>query len=562
MCDVEADRSAGLEDVPSLSAIEERSHASAVDATALSSGRGVGDELVSTQVKELKPASNPSRPIASDATRPLDDPFDSRSDEEGSSDHEEEVPQPDNDQEAREAQSKNKHVSTTSNPFRMPADTGQGRSPETSKPRPGPRPVSFAGKDARGRTSLDVDAFKRLLLTGSTNPTVAGMSSSAPKTTMPINVLGDAASITDASSISRHSIFESVPEGQADTPRTSHEISEDERRRWRDDVVHGTDHRRPPPPAPRHGKPLVKLQTADTPYVNIAQDDGSVDAPETRSNNRTPRPTTNLNKPLPSPPSASEKLDLAIDVPPALTSNEHIPSLPMSPSRRTPPKPPLSRQHSRAASHVSLSRAGSTDKTKKYEMGTPASSDLPHGLVEVPVPRRAPRPPTPRRSTLERASEEQARLQDSLVVLPASGEAITGLSLTREPSTSSAISRHASKGKVDGTPTRSSTMGPPPPPPPPRRRRGSSRSSVHSSTLSSLPSTEPVVGVGVPINTPRSVSEEMGSTALNRQRHSSPPPAENQKLLSSPNLNAALDDLTTLQREVDALRGKMERVGE
>ncbi|KAI9884907.1 MAG: hypothetical protein M1823_003314 [Watsoniomyces obsoletus] len=546
----------------SIPAIEEPSHASAVDATALSSGKGNRDEEVSTEDKRLKPAPTPSRPSASEAIGPQEDPFDSIPDEDDSFDHEDETKQPRKTQE--EVESKNQHLSSPSNPFRMSADTGpgQGRSGRISRPRPSPRPVSFAGKDARGRASLDVDAFKRLLLTGTANPTTAaGMSSSAPKTSILLG--GDAASITDASSISRHSIFESVPEGQSDTPRTSHEISEDERKRWRDDLVRGTEHRRPPPPAPapRHGKPLV------TPTVHMTIDGSADDSSDGRSNNRTPRPTTtNLNKPLPSPPSASEKLDLAINVhvQPALTPNDHINALlPLSPSRRTPPKPPLSRQHSRAASHASVSRTGSIEKPKKHDLAIPKSSDGP--MVEVPRPRQAPRPPTPRRSTLERTLDEPSpRLPDSLAL---HGEFLTSLPLTREPSTSSTISRHTSeRGPGGSSSKRASTMGPPPPPPPPRRRRGSSRSSVQSGSLSGLlPPFEPPGGY---MNTPRSVSEGMESSVLSRQRHSSPPPLSTEikdkdmGMGASPNLNEALDDLTALQREVDALRGKMERVGE
>ena len=74
---------------------------------------------------------------------------------------------------------------------------------------------------------MDVEAFKRLLMTGSSE-----LGTSTPPTALPAQVahgLGDGGSSTDASSVSRQSIFDAIQETHpAETPRTSHEISEPE----------------------------------------------------------------------------------------------------------------------------------------------------------------------------------------------------------------------------------------------------------------------------------------------------------------------------------------------
>lgn len=88
---------------------------------------------------------------------------------------------------------------------------------------------------------------------------------------------GDTSSNTDASSISRQSIFEPPTETRQDTPRTSQELSlsDDEQQRSAQGPTTAdlTKVRKPALPQSHHGRPMLE--------------------------NRTP---TDLNKPLPPPP--------------------------------------------------------------------------------------------------------------------------------------------------------------------------------------------------------------------------------------------------------------------
>ncbi|KAK3346729.1 hypothetical protein B0T25DRAFT_286508 [Lasiosphaeria hispida] len=136
------------------------------------------------------------------------------------------------------------------------------------------------------RGTLDVNAFRRLLLTGqsggqgapqaaASTPTPAAASASAPSAVHLTIPAGDGASTTDTSSISRQSIFDATYPPVQDTPRTSHEISEPEA----DDDRHGligssrpkvqtptTLRKKPPPPSSRHGKLIkVELKSKDSP---------------------------------------------------------------------------------------------------------------------------------------------------------------------------------------------------------------------------------------------------------------------------------------------------------
>ena len=119
------------------------------------------------------------------------------------------------------------------NPFRKVSDSADDRGRrqplDYNKATPPPSLSGEASKHGPLRTSLDVDAFKRLILTGnavaSATASSASLTSPQVQTLSQANPAADCGNSTDTSSISRQSIFEPTLDAQLDTPRTSHEIS-------------------------------------------------------------------------------------------------------------------------------------------------------------------------------------------------------------------------------------------------------------------------------------------------------------------------------------------------
>ncbi|KAI1148687.1 hypothetical protein F4825DRAFT_86927 [Nemania diffusa] len=173
--------------------------------------------------------------------------------------------------------------------------------------------------------SLDVDSFKRLLLTGYSNlpnpPQISPASARNPVGTAHSPVpLPDETSATDASSVSKQSMLDALQE----TPRTSHEISESEALEDRKGVFPSSPlatvpsavlRKKPPPPSSKHGK-LIKIELGAEPNSRSAKPPAS-GAPDLPSpSGTTPRKAssdsiapahsppgvTNVNKPLPAPP--------------------------------------------------------------------------------------------------------------------------------------------------------------------------------------------------------------------------------------------------------------------
>ncbi|KAJ9145484.1 hypothetical protein NKR23_g5403 [Pleurostoma richardsiae] len=170
------------------------------------------------------------------------------------------------------------------------------------------------GTATAGKGALDVDAFRRLLLTGQA-PSLPHPSTlpSVSSHLHPTGAAGDGASNTDASSISRQSIFDAAHPLQ-ETPRSSHEISEPEA----DESLRGllptpgvtrrSSNKKPPPPPPgsRHGK-MIKFE-----FKGDEKTRGSFEAPATPGRPGpaatgviSPRRTSSssdVNKPLPPAP--------------------------------------------------------------------------------------------------------------------------------------------------------------------------------------------------------------------------------------------------------------------
>ncbi|TLD32981.1 hypothetical protein PspLS_00681 [Pyricularia sp. CBS 133598] len=430
-----------------------------------------------------------------------------------------------------------------------------------------------AAAAAGAKGSMDVDAFRRLLMTGQPGAPHAPAGQQAQL--QPPHHQGDAASNTDASSVSRQSIFDASNPAQ-ETPRTSHEISDDED----EDEEHGllptqraqrkTLRKKPPPPASRHGKP-VNLELSDS-----AEEPGLSPKPRSSSAN------SDLNKPLPPAPrlpggdanesvfdrEAAGKIP-EVDVDPNAPDDE-IPSprpptppnashstaplpLPKKPAAPPPRRGGHGRSDSRATVTSLASPVSATHNSKEdYEDGDsvrrPSSESIRSRSSSIRAP--APAPPPPRRSA---ATSNSPRPNNGLTspgvsrtpTSPGSGYTWPGETPTPRVSSGGAppppparknsvrSGRPASIRSIDSTSRRidgsgsltpTSAAAPPPPPPPRPRGRGGSRTSVDGGSDSMVPRVHEAV--------PEEVHVEDPGTGKD-----------------------ILADLDALQREVDALRG-------
>ncbi|ELR05540.1 hypothetical protein VC83_09236 [Pseudogymnoascus destructans] len=202
-----------------------------------------------------------------------------------------------------------------------------------------------------GKAAMDVESFKRLLMTGSSG-IPAPESLPGPPAQSAHTGPTDGSS-TEASSVSRHSIFENIQENLPESPRTSHEVSDanDEPRRMPPTLQRSASGRKkPPPPSSRHGK-LINVQLRDNarPHSLYLT---STSAPSPLSTT-IPTPTaaersaTDLNKPLPPNPSrASHDSDRESVFDCESVGKAPEPSSPSNLLRRKPaPAPPSARRH-------------------------------------------------------------------------------------------------------------------------------------------------------------------------------------------------------------------------
>ncbi|OQV00374.1 hypothetical protein CLAIMM_05878 [Cladophialophora immunda] len=121
--------------------------------------------------------------------------------------------------------------------------------------------AAAAGKDlsSSSKSTMDVDAFKRMLLTGdrsaSSSRDIAVQNiQSGP------NPVSDSGSSADTASISQHSIFETVQPAHDESPRTSDDLEGNEANTYRAQLGTISEKgEKPPPPKSRRGKPLKDL---------------------------------------------------------------------------------------------------------------------------------------------------------------------------------------------------------------------------------------------------------------------------------------------------------------
>lgn len=377
----------------------------------------------------------------------------------------------------------------------------------------------------RGKHAIDVDAFKRLLLTGESGREGSGGAVVPPVSATHSIIPGDSSSSTaDSASVSRQSIFEPITSTSTDTPRTSHELDFDDAGVERRSMYSPTApqaRQKPSVPKTRHGKPLAETKPSTSEAITTF---GIGDASSARtyipsSQSPTTDVTKDLNKPLPPSP-----VDSSFPMPKSESPKLET----VLPARaKRPPTPPLARRQSQMKGKKPQQARNSSSIAFAVEDPSPSS---PTDSQNAPSTMKAP-PPPPQRN-VKRASthgtpssEPHLPISDSPRRPSAGFLADLNIGIDRagqrvaEPPSRTPSSASRASASLNST----SGPGAPPPLPPPRRMRGLSRSSTDSQRPASSelrrPSTE----------SSRNVSGQSNATDI-------------------------LADLAALQREVDALR--------
>lgn len=426
------------------------------------------------------------------------------------------------------------------NPFKK-ASTAESR---PGPPIPGSEGLSIEAESKTTRPRYDVDDFKRLLLTGEKNvpganatvPPLASFQSPAP--------VGDSSSNTDASSISRQSIFEPVTGPLQESPRSSHGSvsSDNERQRLVENIPTASESIKPSTPRHRHGK-LVKTNAPQTvsfedPTLSIVDSTKGTMAPVDRSILGS---SGDVHKPLPPLPSAPNSQLVRQNSIGSTSSDmrDVHPEFEASPSgsiarKRSPPAPPLSRRHSQLRAKPF---ASSTERSMPITEEAPMISKLLSQSAPT-ASSKAPPPPPPRRAGLVRGNSSLSMSTGASSTLMSDQFNATDAGTrsanprppappNRSPSVSSA-NRSDQTQSIPGSPSMA--------PPPPARRRGSSQSSYTPSSRLS----------GYYAGRLRSDSGASSISHLAMTSVSS----------SGAESKDVMADLSALQREVDELRGK------
>lgn len=388
------------------------------------------------------------------------------------------------------------------------------------------------------KASLDVNSFKRLLLTGYANlptppnpaPTPSESTRNLSATAHGPGTLPDGASATDTSSISKQSVFDAPQE----TPRTSHEISESEASEERKGLLPSSPlapipsasaRKKPPPPSSRHGK-LIRMDLGANSGSRPGTPSGAsrpaelgspfgVVSPKASSESAaalpSPQGITNVNKPLPAPPlraSAEEDVESPFDreaagkVPEAFAEVQAQPRPPTpSPTTRSRSGSQTSTQ-SRKPAVPPPRRQGRSDNRAQSTHTTNADDDPPRSsmessrsrteslraIVNPEKPSNAPAPPPPRRPGHARQGSSFMGV-DRTSSVPAVSP---GLSEMERSPLGTGFSPLASPGvehgslQSPGATTRSNgnTKISPPPPPPTRKQSVRRPLSVHGAIAS------------------------------------------------------------------------------
>lgn len=467
------------------------------------------------------------------------------------------------------------------NPFQQTLEDMEQRAPEGGQ-------ATSEQNTGTGKAGMDVEAFKRLLLTGQGPLPNAASSATAGHST---GLAGDGGSITETSSLSRQSILEAAHPPQ-ETPRTSHEISEPEADVERRDKApapppqrSGSRKKPPPPPATRHGK-LIKMELKD----KEGHTPGSPTSPR-RPSSTSP---TDVNKPLPPPPhrvgddakdsifdteAAGKIPEVDIDPdadivppprPPTPPNASHSASTPVqnpASTLRKPAPPPRRQGHGRGESKTVITDTSedlaTTPPRSSLESQRSRSSSLRVNLA-------GPAPPPPRRAGSHRQSPSFSSPASVHIASPSypfpTGSGSPGSS---DPA--------ASYHQTDASSSSTSLSAPPPagsakfsPPPPPPQRNTSVRKGGSARPISNELTPRKSSGGSVPPPPPpRARGSSKGSldgpaglgigrtdSIRSRSEDAVPEEPENTADVAASDeaLKAMLADLDALQREVDAAR--------
>ncbi len=393
------------------------------------------------------------------------------------------------------------------------------------------------------RPHYDVEDFKKLLLTGEKGGSGANATVPPPVSFQSPSHFGDSSSNTDASSISRQSIFEPVSGPLQESPRTSHDsvLSDDERQRLVGSMPIISERIKPLTPKHRHGK-LVKLNAPqnvsfEDPTLSLSDSAMSAMVPVDRS---MPGISGNVDKPLPPIPS---RVDTQSPIQESSESKDNDfqgsyieseePTSGNTAQKRNPPTPPLSRRHSQLRAKTF---ASSTARSRLIREEGPQESVL-SSQSAPDAGSKPPPPPPPRRTGLNRGTSSSSISTGASFVSMSDQSNATDISTrsakprpTVPPDQSpslSTVKRPNQTQSISGSPSAA--------PPPPPRRRGSSQSSYTPSRLSGH-------------YTDRLRSDSGGSSISNiAVSPVGPSSAEHKDVMA---------DLSALQREVDELRGK------
>ncbi|KAI4168034.1 MAG: hypothetical protein LQ343_006741, partial [Gyalolechia ehrenbergii] len=409
----------------------------------------------------------------------------------------------------------------------------------------GEQPERTISAAVTGRPHYDVDEFKRLLLTGEKLNAEKIRPISSPPAHVQGLQLGDSNCNTDASSVSRQSIFEPHSDINAESPGTSMDIplSDDER--------HGlvqpspnVGRNRPLVPPSRHGK-LVKQNVPQTvSFESLSSFPADPTLPPILSmkpvSPTSPIDTKDPNKPLPLPPrSVSPK---PIEYTPdssTIIAEEPEASLtpPQHPSRiaekRSPPALPAARRHGQARSRSSTNESSrstsNSEEMPQYTYPSPSNSSSTTSSKPPPLP-------PPRRAGTNPTQENRSPVSS---VFPAIESTEAPPFKPRPPAAPSRTPSMTSIKRMSRISASSGSSGIAPPPPPRRRGSSQSQNNFAPSRLSGE------------YRIPSSERNRSGSSASSTQQPSVPETSLQGKDI--------IADLTALQREVDELRGKFGR---
>ncbi|KAI9147687.1 hypothetical protein HJFPF1_12717 [Paramyrothecium foliicola] len=433
--------------------------------------------------------------------------------------------------------------------------------------------VALKAANSASRKSLNVDSFRRLLMTGNADDAIAGDDSRSAIRSHPAKS-SEAEAITwpVTDNLARE---EQQAEARLSPPTQlkNHEHDSAQKPADDDDLSHsdsstdvqiGSRGKKapPPPPSSRHGKSLMLELKSDA----------AAERPATL--HRTP---SDLNKALPPPPARSltdEETDSIFDREaagkvPEWDPMQSPPPVSSNGGKKPVPAPPPRRGHARAESRsqvpsINTLAAQAAHKATDDEPSslTPSrSSSIRHSMpAPAPPPPRRPQsgsrqissssptatsfpmsplssPPISHENT--EVFPEPSDYTDSLRDLPAAGN-IRLSAPPPPPKRNTSVRRPMSIQSVDAISRRIPRSDGSAPPPPPPRARGSSRSSIEGP--------------------PRRTSLD-GFVKLQPSKTA---PAQSHVETASENITSApskgvdiLADLSALQREVDALRGKL-----